>query len=73
MSERGPAYTTGADEARRQLSILLARGYLRVLTANRQDSVIARDSAPQESPTGPRIGVDVAGEKMAQLPRGQAR
>ena len=51
-----------------ELATLLARGYLRLLSA-RQGPEIAQDASLQHSPTGVRIGVDVAEATMAQLPR----
>jgi hypothetical protein len=52
-----------ADPSFRELASLLARGYLRLLTASRMEPA-------QESPTGPRIGVDVAGRPKHELDRG---
>ncbi len=56
-----------------ELASLLARGYLRLLVARCQDPELAQDPASPDSPTVVQIGVDVAAEKMAQLPRGRAR
>jgi len=53
----------------KQLARLLALAYLRLVASRRLRPEIAQEPAPQESPTGRQIGVDVAGEAMAQLDR----
>ena len=56
-----------------ELAALLARAYLRLLTASRKDPEIAQDSAAQDSATVLRIGVDVAGRPKHELDRGVRR
>ena len=56
-----------ASDSTMELAVLLARAYLRLLTVGQQGLELAQDPAAQESPTGLRIGVDVAGRAKHEL------
>src|SRR2546422_3087954 len=58
------------EQSLRELSALLARGYLRLLASGRQGSEIAPNPALRESATGSPNSLDVAGRAKHELGRG---
>ncbi len=58
-----------ADPILRELSEVLARGYLRLLTAQRQAELAPPARAPEQDSRNPQIRLDVAGPTKRQLDR----